>query len=303
MVYSGKKDKKLILVFGAMGLLGSTLCPSLEAIGYRVLRQSRGSGGDILCDPLKQDAVKDIINRYKPSVVVNLIALSNVDRCQDFPGEAFLANVKTVDSICSAIEQSVCQPHLIHISTDHLYNGLGPHLENAVNPSNIYSLTKYTGELLALKVGATVLRTNFFGQSRASGRVGFTDWLFSSIHSGLNFTVFDDVYFSPIHMSTLSICMANVIEAKRQGIFNLGSCSGVSKAHFAQKFADDLGLKTPQMRIGSIMELKLNAPRPKDMRMDIRAFENAFEVTLPDINAEMIIAAKEYREESNAIRK
>lgn len=303
MVHTGKKVDQLILVFGAMGLLGSSLCPALEAMGYRVLRQSRGLDGDVLCDPLNQSEIFDIISQYKPTVVVNLIALSSVDRCQGFPAEAFAANVKTVNAISTAIAQSVPRPHLIQISTDHLYDGLGPHQEDAANPGNIYALTKYAGELVALSVGATVLRTNFFGRSHAPDRVGFTDWLFSSIKSGVDFTVFDDVYFSALHMSTLSDCVANVIEAKQRGIFNLGSWNGVSKAEFAQKFSGFLGLDTPRMRVGSIKEVRLSAPRPDDMRMNVSAFEDAFKVNLPDMSDEIITAANEYSEDANAIRK
>lgn len=303
MVPVGKKEHQLILVFGALGLLGITLCHGLHLMGYSVLRQSRGLGGDVSCDPLNQCEILSVINKYKPTVIINLIASSNVDHCQEYPLEAFLGNVKTIKCISSAIAKSNVHPHLIHISTDHLYDGIGPHQENDANPINIYALTKYTGELVALSVGATVLRTNFIGKSYAPNRIGFTDWLFSSIKLGIDFTVFDDVYFSPINMSTMITCMANVIESKHQGIFNLGSWNGVSKAEFARIFADFLGLRTQHMYVGSIKDARLIAPRPEDMRMNSFEFESAFNVKLPYMEDEIKVAANEYIEEAYAIRK
>ena len=109
MVPLGKKEDQLILVFGAMGLLGRTLCPGLHAMGYRILRQTRGLGGDVNCDPLSQCEIRDLINKHKPTVIINLIASSNVDHCQEYPLEAFIGNVKTVESISSAISQSIVQ--------------------------------------------------------------------------------------------------------------------------------------------------------------------------------------------------
>jgi len=104
-------------------------------------------------------------------------------------------------------------------------------------------------------------------------------------------------------MSTFVNCMANVIESKHQGIFNLGSKDGVSKAEFARKFADFLGLSTPHMYIGSIKDVQLIAPRPEDMRMNVFAFENVFNGKLPYINDEIKAAANEYSEEEYAIHK
>ena len=40
----------------------------------------------------------------------------------------------------------------------------------------------------------------------------------------------------------------------------------------------------------------LKAYRPKDMRMDVRSFERALQVKLPNLRDEIIRCAKDYRE-------
>jgi dTDP-4-dehydrorhamnose reductase len=295
MVPTRKKAAGVILVFGARGLLGTSLCPALESMGYRVWRQSRNCGAQIQCDPIDLNAVTEILDNLKPTAVVNLIALSNVDFCQENLAAAYIANCRTAEVLASAVSGASSHPHLIQISTDHLYNGSGPHAENSALPSNVYALTKFAGELAALRAGATVMRTNFFGRSNSSERKSFTDWIHEALSFRRNFTVFDDVVFSAVHMSTLVACVAKAVTLRHAGVYNVGSHNGLSKAAFAKQFADYLGLDSGAMTVGSVGGVKLTAPRPLDMRMDVGLFESAFDIDLPDMAHEIGIAANEYR--------
>jgi dTDP-4-dehydrorhamnose reductase len=301
MVPSGKETVRVILVFGARGLLGASLCPALESMGYRVQGQSRDCGAQIQCDPMDSIAIKKILDDLKPTAVVNLIALSNVDFCQDNLAAAYLANCRNAEVLVSAVEGASSRPHLIQISTDHLYNGIGPHAEGFALPSNVYALTKFAGELAALRVGATVMRTNFFGRSRSSVRKSFTDWIYEELASRRTFTVFDDVLFSAVHMSTLAACVAKAVELRHAGVFNVGAHNGLSKASFARHFANNLGLDSGAMTIGSVSGVKFAAPRPLDMRMDVGLFERTFDIDLPDMTNEIGVAADEYRNVHDAI--
>jgi dTDP-4-dehydrorhamnose reductase len=284
-----------VIVFGANGLLGSTLCTQLEILGFRILRQSRDSNADLTCNPVDQISVHAALKGLRSSAIINLVANSNVDFCENNITDAYLANIKTVEILTSEIMNMASPPHLIQISTDHLYNGTGPHSEGDALPINIYALSKLCSEMVALKAGGTVIRTNFFGRSNHELRISFSDWIYNSLISGHSFTVFDDVLFSALHMKTLSICIGKIIESKRQGIFNVGSRNGISKAKFAKVFADLLGLDTKNMNIGSFKDAALSAPRPQDMRMDVSSFESEFSIILPDMLNEIKFASDEYR--------
>ncbi len=286
-----------VVVFGAYGLLGASLCQVLADSGYRVLKQSRGHSGDISCDPTNKEEVTRLLNSIQPVAVINLVALSNVDVCEvDLPA-AYIANVRSVEVLVSAILETQSRPHLIHISTDHVYMGIGPHKESSVSPINNYAMTKYAGELLAHQVGATILRTNFIGKSRNSSRQSLTDWIFQSLVEGRDFTVFDDVFFSALSMKSLSNYVANAIEARVAGVFNVGTEDGISKADFAKKFASCLGLNSDKMHIGSVMDMKLIAPRPTDMRLNVTLFKKTFGIDLPDMDTQICEIAADYRGE------
>ena len=54
---------------------------------------------------------------------------------------------------------------LLHLSTDQVYSGKGPHRENFTYPINNYGKTKLKGERFVKKINGCILRTNFVGKS------------------------------------------------------------------------------------------------------------------------------------------
>lgn len=289
---------KNVIVFGAKGLLGSRLCPFLSENGINVIKQSRGTEGDLQLNPTDRLAIDIVLKKYQPIAVINLIAATNVDQCEEQLQMAWIANVGAVSAISHCIELNRIKTgkkiHLIHLSTDQVYSGLGPHSEDTVNPLNVYGLSKYTGELLAERVGATVLRTNFFGRSYHNERKSFSDWLVKSLTDKDQITLFDDIKFSAIHINSLCQVILRCIEIELPGIFNLGCKQGISKAEFGLVLASKLGLSTNQLKIGSSSQFGFKALRPKDMTLDVSKIENTLKMVCPTIAEEINKTAQEY---------
>lgn len=287
-----------VMVFGASGLLGSSLVPALQACGYNVITQSRSSGTDVSLNPSVKSEVAAVLDAYRPAAVVNLIAATSVDQCELHPDLAWEANAGVVaviaDSIVDQNDDPKLRPHLVHVSTDQVYDGMGPHAEKKVSPINVYGLSKITGELLAERVGATVLRTNFYGRSRCKGRVSFSDWLVRSMRERIPITVFDDIKFSAIHIDTLCSIISRSIEYRVPGVFNAGCRDGVSKAHFAMALAKALSLPTDHVSVGSSTSLSLKARRPIDMTMNVALLESTLRIKCPNMLEEIEHTAKEY---------
>lgn len=287
-----------VIVFGASGLLGASLVPTLRACGYNVLAQSRDLGADLCLDPSDRAAVAAVLTLHRPVAVVNLVAATNVDQCETHTELAWHANTGVVAAIVEGIlafgNTPTSRPHLVHISTDQVYEGLGPHAENEAHPINVYGLSKYTGELLAERVGATILRSNFYGRSRCVGRVSFSDWLVRSLREKTPITVFDDVKFSAIHIDTLCNYIGRSIVLRPAGIFNAGCRDGISKAGFAMALARTLGLSTESVRMGTSADVALKARRPLDMTLQVARIEAALDLRCPNMINEIQHTAKEY---------
>jgi dTDP-4-dehydrorhamnose reductase len=245
-----------------------------------------------LSDGVKTD---EALNQIQPDVIINLVSFTSVELCEEHPNSAYLANTRTVENLADWIQSSRANCHLVQISTDHVYDGIGLHAEDKITIINNYAFSKYAGELAALRVPSTILRTNFVGRSKASHRESLTDWVYGSMTCRKNVEVLDDVYFSPLSMATLVEMIQLVVEKQPVGAYNLGSHNGMSKADFAFSFAQCLSLPTDTMlRIEAGKASFLKASRPKNMQMDSSKFENALGAKLPILIDEIEQVAKEY---------
>lgn len=290
-------DKPTLLVTGATGLLGSVLVPLLRSRGRRVVTHAHRSDADRSFDLLDHQKTLSFLDELRPDVIVNLVGLTSVERCQERTNESYLMNTRVVETLASWTRQAGTRCHLIQISTDQVYDGKGPHTENMVSITNNYAFSKYAGELAAAQVPSTILRTNFVGRSRIRSRESLTDWVYSSLTGGQHVQVLNDVYFSPLSMKTLGEMIDLVIEKRPLGVFNLGSHKGMTKADFDFAFAECLKLPTHFMtRIDSSQATFLKAYRPRDMRMDCSKFERELQIKLPDLLDQLRGVAGEYDE-------
>lgn len=287
-----------ILILGSSGLLGSKLTSGEYLKKYKIISQSLKSKTHINVDLDKYKEVKTMINQTNPKIIINLVALTNVDHCEKFPGEAYNINVNTIKNLVKAIETSTCRPYLIHISTDQVYDGKGNCKEKDISLSNYYSFSKYAGELFARQLKSIILRTNFFGKSKNFTRSSLTDWLYRELTNGNAINVFEDIWFNPLSMHNLCKIIEIVVEKKFEGIFNLGSHYGMTKATFAFHFAKALNLSNFILKPIKVSNVShLNAYRPKNMMMNLTKFENKFKMNLPKLIDEINLVAQEYKDD------
>src|SRR5438105_3779156 len=212
-----------ILVTGATGLLGCTLVPHLRSRGHEVVASGRDHG-DLRLDLRDATQVQRAIESARPDVVINLAGATNVDACEQDPQAAYELNVLAVENLAQCLAES--KVRLIHVSTDHVYDGPGPHVEHEVTVRNQYAMSKLAGEQAALRLGqrATVLRTNFVGRSQCARRQSFSDWVVQSARESKPVELFTDVRFSPLRMATLSAMLEQAAAKPGPGgLFNLGA--------------------------------------------------------------------------------
>jgi len=275
-----------ILITGASGLLGTTLAPFLAGIGHNIVRHGHSAGGDVSCDLTDRATTLALVDDVRPEIAVNLVAWTDVDKCEQDPHEAYLHNTRPVENLVAGMRTHEGS-FLIQISTDQVYDSVGPNPEDNIRLANTYALTKYAGELAASLMPSTILRTNFFGPSLLPNRKSFSDWVLDNLRNSISFTAFTDVVTNPLSMMTLCTMIGRAIEKRIEGIFNLGSHGAMSKADFIFEIARVYGLSTNAVKKGASGEAGLFAYRPKDMSMDCGRFETAFDVTLPRLQDEI----------------
>ena len=288
---------KKILITGATGMLGSILLPQLLMHFPNVIAHGRSLRADVVGDMTKKDDALEVLSRVMPNIIINLIGLTSVEECESDLQKAYLVNVRSVENIVNACKKLGLITYLIHISTDHVYDGLGASAsqESDIIIRNNYAMTKYAGELAALRINSSVLRVNFVGKSNVIGRESLTDWVFDSCVNNTQVSVLRDVLFNPLSMKTLSEVIRSVIELQPLGVFNAGSRGGMSKAEFDFKFARALDLPTRCMKeINSSEASFLKARRPKNMLMNIHKLETTLGFKLPNLESEILLISKDY---------
>jgi len=277
-----------VFVAGAEGMLGTSLVPYLRKSGHVLSVHARQIENGIKSDLSCLAEASRCLDAASPDVIINLVALTDVDSCERDPKSAYNVNVGVVKNLVYWIQKENRPCHMIQLSTDHVYDEDGSNDEGNISLLNCYAQTKYAGEIASMSVPSTVLRTNFFGPSCSFERASLSDWLLRSMVHGEQISVFDDVIFSPLSFSTLVKMIELVVRKQQSGIFNLGSKDGMSKADFAFKFAKEMDLSVENVKRSSVETLNLYAPRPKRMCMNSSKFEHTFSVQLPSLRDEIV---------------
>ena len=135
-------------------------------------------------------------------------------------------------------------------------------------------------------INSTVLRTNFIGKSLHYKKKSLSDWIISSLKKDIKINVFKDILFNPITFESLMPILEIIIKKKVNGIYNLGSNIGLSKAMLAFKIAENLN-KTSLINFCDSRDF-FKVKRSNDMRMNCNKFKRKFNIDLPNIEEEII---------------
>lgn len=179
---------KKILVTGSNGFIGQ------ELVNQILLRQDMNpialSRGDNRiqhekefiyqsADVCDEEALKSVIEEYKPDTVIHTVALANVDQCEADPVECNRINVTPVQHLTRMAERFGF--HLIYLSTDFIFDGLnGPYKEkDKPNPLNHYGASKLEAERIVQQSNSlwSIVRTILvYGAPRDRNRSNFVLW-------------------------------------------------------------------------------------------------------------------------------
>jgi len=280
-----------ILVTGSNGQVGFELRRSLASLG-RVVALGRAD-----CNLLDLDAVRAQLRRWRPDVIVNAAAYTDVDEAESDADTAFAVN--GVAPGVMAEEARALGSLLVHYSTDYVFPGTGdrPHTEtDAVGPSSVYGKSKLAGEQAIAQVDARaiVLRTSW-----VAGVYGhnFVRTILELGRTRDVLRVIDDQIGAPTTASLIADVTARIIDrqwlhADRAlfpvGIYHLAasgetSWHGYAKAVLSQAANCGAKLKIDAAHIQAVASgaFPQVATRPRNSRLDTRKLSETFDIFLP----------------------
>ena len=233
------------------------------------------------------------ILKTKPDVIINLVAETNLEKCEKSLIHAKKMNIETIKNVVQSINkiEKIKKPFLIHFSTDNVYSGKGPHNEKKIKPLNNYGKTKYLGEKEASKVLSIIFRTNFIGKNQKS----LTNWIIDSLKNKKKINVYKNIYFSPLHLSTISKVVVKAIKFEFTGIYNLGAENSINKADYAFKICKKLKLNKKFLYVVNYTNKKKHVKRPLDMTLNIKKLQKKFNLPVFKLDNQINLTLKEFK--------
>jgi len=263
--------KRRILIVGSNGMLGQRLIEFYKKLNDVVLlaasveEKSVFDDADyVQADISNRNEIKKVVYDFCPDFIINAAAYTNVDKSESERELAWKINVKGVEYLSEAAR--VLDSHLIHISTDYIFDGKnGPYTENDTpNPLGYYGRTKLASEN-TLKISGcknTILRTNVLYGTAKFSRPDFVKWVVESLREKKEIKIVDDQINNPTFIDDLVQGINKIVEQHKEGIYNIGGNEFLNRYDFTLMIAEYFNLDKNLIKKIKTEELNQPARRP-----------------------------------------
>jgi dTDP-4-dehydrorhamnose reductase len=279
-----------ILLTGATGQVGWELARTLLPIG-EVIEVDRSQA-----DLADLNALRAIIQRHNPNIIVNPAAYTAVDKAETEQELAFLINSKAPGVM--AEEAKKIGALLIHYSTDYVFDGTqsSPYTEDdSTNSVNVYGQSKLAGEQAIQSVACDylILRTSWVYAGRGNN---FLKTILRLAAEREELKIVADQIGSPTWARLIAEATAHIVRQAifekqanqfNSNIYHLTSSGNTSWHGFAQKIVDivreqgKVELKNKVIHPIPTTDYPLPAKRPANSRLSTNRLEQQFGLTMP----------------------
>ena len=269
--------RKKILFLGGSSLLAHSWCNQLHDKEHIIIglnnRKSELDGFNSV--KIDFNNLKNQIEKLKIDIIINCIGYTSVENCEINPEKAFEIN-RNLPFLLSKLSKELAIK-LVHISTDHLFDGSSKMNNELIkpNPLNCYAKSKYEGELKVIKTdpNALIIRTNFFGFG-PTYKKSFSDYIIDELTHKNELNLFSDVFYTPILVSDLSRAIEKLIQKNCIGVYNICSNERISKYEFGLKICDEFSFNKKLINEVSIKERNDLVDRPTEMSLSNKKLNN-----------------------------
>jgi dTDP-4-dehydrorhamnose reductase len=283
-----------ILLTGRDGQVGFELARALAPLGEVV------AVGRADCDLLDADALRALVRRVAPDVIVNPAAYTAVDRAEAEPEAAFAVNARAPGILGE--EAARIKALVVHYSTDYVFDGAGstPWTEDdAPAPRSVYGSSKLAGERALAEACAhhLILRTSWVLGVHGGN---FAKTMLRLAAQRERLTVVDDQFGAPTSAALLADLTAHLVRqyardggGKRANAFPFGTyhvaAAGETSWYEYARFVLDAAQRAGRpLKAGPENVLPVTsadypaaARRPANSRLDTSLFRTTFDLRLP----------------------
>ena len=221
-------------------------------------------------DVTDRDAVLTLISAARPEAIVHAASWTAVDACESDPDRAHAANAAGAAYVAEAAKE--VGAHLVHISTDYVFDGTKPtpyDESDAPNPMSVYGRSKWAGEqaVAAAIDDATIVRISW-----VCGRYGnnMVKTLLRLAADGVDPKFVDDQIGHPTIVSDLVPVLRRFALERRGGLFHVTNQGAVSWFEFARATFEAAGRDPGRISPTTTAELQPRDPHPRPANSVLR---------------------------------
>ena len=206
-------------------------------------------------------AVARVLGDHRPDVVINCAAYTAVDDCETNVDLAYAVNergVRTLAEACSEVGA-----HLVHVSTDYVFDGTLDRAyreDDTTNPQSVYGRSKLSGEHAAADVlggDVTIVRTSWVCGEHGNNMVKLVRRL-AAAKAPMAFV--DDQRGCPTFTADLAPALVQLARERLGGVIHLTNSGAVSWYGFVADILEASG--HDRSMVSPISTDELDPPRP-----------------------------------------
>ena len=279
-----------ILVTGKNGQVGFELLRALAPLGEIV------AVDHAQCDLANADAVRELVRRVAPDVIVNPAAYTAVDKAESDQATAFAVNA--VAPGVFGEEAARLNALVIHYSTDYVFNGTkaGAYSEDdQPDPQSVYGSTKYAGErnLAEANHRHLILRTSWVVGAHGGN---FAKTMLRLAGERDQLSVVADQFGAPTSAALLADLTAQLIRQYRRegaetfpyGTYHVSASGETNWCDYARFVIGEALAAGKALKVGpdavaplATAQYPTPAKRPANSRLDTNRFRSTFDLRLP----------------------
>lgn len=193
-------------------------------------------------DITNKENISNVLESFKPDIIINCAAYTNVDGSEI---NKDLAHQVNVEGLRNLIQLSDINTYLIQISSDYVFDGdSGPYSEDEHTfPVNYYGKTKLEAEniLRGTRRKWAIFRPNVLYSSDLFSKGNFFAWVYRSLLKKDSIYVVTDQISNPTFNLQIVRAIFQCIIMDFEGILHIGSDDYMSRYEFALDIAKVFG--------------------------------------------------------------
>lgn len=213
---------KRLLLLGSSGKMGVALNEVFSSSDFEVIGKNSKD-----FDARDSKAVRALIEKNRPEVVVNTVASLGLDPCGEDPFDALKVNTLFPEELARLSNEFAFL--LIHFSTDAVFNDEKNDFyveSDAAKPLNLYGITKYGGDSLIQAIAKTyyIFRISIlFGQTTKNTQ--FVEKMLERIKQGqVSLKIADDIVSSPTYSRDVAVELLRILNSKSPfGLYHIAN--------------------------------------------------------------------------------